>query len=96
MDIGQAPIGAIVAEGQFFVVDPKQVKNGGMEIVAIGFVFNGSPGPFVAFTVSESGLEARASHPGDESTAVVIAPNAALAERYPPKFPGPNQQGCFQ
>src|SRR6266581_2664849 len=35
MDIREAPVAAVVAVGQFFMVDAEQVKNRGVQIVAI-------------------------------------------------------------
>lgn len=43
MDVGQAAINAAVAEGQFLVVDPEQMKKGGVKIVAGGGAGGGFP-----------------------------------------------------
>ena len=39
VDIGQAEVSALVFEGQSFVVDTQQVKNGRMEIMYVYAVF---------------------------------------------------------
>ena len=92
MDIGEAAVGAVIAEGQFFVIDAEQMENGGVQIVTIRFVFDCAPGPFVTLTISNSRLESRAGHPGNEGAAVMIAANAALAKGHAAKFGRPNQK----
>src|SRR5215472_5268518 len=41
VDVGQAPIDAIMAEGQFLVVDAELMQNGGVQIIAISGVNRG-------------------------------------------------------
>src|SRR6266853_1218946 len=48
VDIREAPVAAIVAVDQLFVVDAQQVKNRGVQIVAIGLPRHRLPGPLVA------------------------------------------------
>ena len=48
VDVGQAAVDAVVAEGELGVIDAQQVKDGGVEVVAIGDVVDGLVRPFVA------------------------------------------------
>src|SRR5207237_1320564 len=94
--IGQAAVSAVVAEGQFFVIDAEQMENGCVQVVAVRFVFEGTPRPLITFAVRKSRLETRASHPGYKCAAVVIAANAALAEGHAAEFGCPNQQSILK
>src|SRR5438128_1039504 len=64
--VGQAPVGAVVTEGEPLVVDAEEVQEGCVEIVAVGFSRLSLPGPFVALAVGDAALDARAGHPRDE------------------------------
>ena len=48
VDVGEAAVDAPVAEGELFVVNSQQVKDGGVEVVVGGDVTLGFPGPFIA------------------------------------------------
>src|ERR1051325_522446 len=84
-----------MAKDQFFVIDPKQMQNRGMEIVAIGW-FERFPGPFVGLAIAGSALDARARQPSGKCAAVVVASSAALAEGHPPKLGGPNHERILE
>ncbi len=43
MDVGKAAVDAVVAEGEFLVVDSKEMQDGGMHVVTVGLVFDGAP-----------------------------------------------------
>src|SRR5437588_12879047 len=76
VDVGEAAVYAVVAEGQLFVVDAEQVENGGVEVVAVGRRYS-FPGPLIAFTVGDATLDACSGKPGDERAAIVVAARAA-------------------
>src|SRR3977135_4220797 len=59
VDVGEAAVDAVVAEGEFFVVDAQEVEDGGVDVVAVGG-FYGFVGPFVAFAGSDAALDAAA------------------------------------
>src|SRR6267143_319856 len=63
MDVRESPVAAIVAVGQFFMVDTEQVKNRGMQVVTIGLARNRLPGPLVALAVGDAAFDARAGQP---------------------------------
>ncbi len=62
VDIGQAAVDAVVADGQSFVVDAEQMQDGGEHVVAacIGFAF---PTPTIALAVRASALGPGAAPP---------------------------------
>src|SRR3954462_14051356 len=90
--IRQATICAIAPEGEFFVVDPKQVQNGGVEIIIGGGIVGSFPGPFIALAVSSPGLHSRARHPSNKGAAIMIATIAALGERHAAEFSCPQEK----
>ena len=52
VNVGQAAVDAVVAERELGVVDPHQVQDRGVEVVAVGLARGGPPGPGVALAVS--------------------------------------------
>src|SRR6266403_1749161 len=66
MDVGEAPVGAVVTEGEFLVIDSQQVQHRGMEIVSGRGRRCGFPGPLIAFAPSHAAFSATAGHPADE------------------------------
>ena len=91
VDIGQAAVDAVVANGQSFVVDAEQMQDGGEHVVAActGFAF---PTPTIALAVRASALGPAAGQPRDKRPAVVIAPGLSLAEWHSAKLGGPNNE----
>src|SRR5579883_3023826 len=63
VDVGQAAVDAVVAEGQSGVVDPQQVQRGGVEVVAVGRVLDGPVRPLVAGPARDAPLNAAAGQP---------------------------------
>ena len=90
--IRDSPVDAVVAEGQFFVVDAHEVEDGGVDVVAEGFAFGGAPRPRVAFAVGGAGLHARTGEPRDRCSLVVVAASGPLGEGVPAKLGAPDQQ----
>src|SRR2546429_252112 len=64
--IGQTPVGAVVAEGQFLVIDAEQVQHRRMKVVGRGGILGGLPGPLVALAVGHAAFDAASSHPTDK------------------------------
>src|SRR5437773_11795683 len=54
--VGQPAVGAVVADGEPFVVDAEQVQDGGVDVVTIDLALAGPPGPFVALAVGDARL----------------------------------------
>ena len=63
MDVGETAIGAVMAKGEFFVIDSQEVEDGCVEIVAIGPAGGCFPRPFVALAVSNPPFDACAGEP---------------------------------
>ncbi len=51
VNVGQAAVDAVVAEREPGVVDPHQVQDRGVQVVAVGLACGGPPGPGVALAV---------------------------------------------
>ncbi len=96
MDVGEAAIDAVVAVGEAGVVDAEEVQDGGVEVVTVGFAFDGLIAEFVAKTVGGTGLHSCAGEPGDEGAAVVIAAGFALGEGHAAELGGPDDEGVFE
>src|ERR1700738_5275441 len=82
MDVGQAAVGAVMAEGQAFVIDAQKVQDRGVQIVTIQRL-DGAPAPLVAFAGRGAPFDTGAGEPGDGGAAVVIASFGALGEGLP-------------
>src|SRR5258706_15969685 len=96
MYVSEAAIGPVVADGKFLMIDSEQVEDRGMEIVAVGSTGFRLPGPFIAFTIRHSTLDAGARKPRNRRSAVVIAARIPLAERHSPEFGGPDDERVFK
>ena len=73
MDIGQAVVAALVAEGEAFVVDAELVQEGRVEVVDGDLVADDRVAEVVGFAVDQAGLEAAAGDQGGEAVGVVVA-----------------------
>src|SRR5262245_34777308 len=73
MHIRQSSINAIVTESEAGVIDTEQVKHGGVQVVAVGWMFYGAVGPFVAFAGGDAAADDAAGQPAREGVRVVIA-----------------------
>src|SRR5439155_1273364 len=96
VNIGEAAVAAVMAEGELFVIDAEQVQNGGMEVIAVGFSGLGSPRPFVALAVSRTAFDAGAGQPGNECAAVMVPASGALGEGHPAELGAPDEQRVFE
>lgn len=66
MHVGQSAIGTVVVIGQARVVDAEQMQGGGMQIVAVGWRFNGFESEFVGGSVADSALDTAAGKPVEQ------------------------------
>ena len=96
VDVGEAKVATGVAEGKFFVVQAKQVQDGGVEVVHVEFVFNGLISPFVGGAVGIAGTNAAAGQPNGESLRIVIAPVVVLREGSASEFAAPPDEGVLE
>ena len=96
VDVGEAAVDAVLADGEAFVIDTHEVEDGGVEVVAVGGALEGLVAPFVALSVRGTSLNARAEHPGDEGSAVVVATVAALREGGAAELGSPNEESVVE
>ena len=99
MDISEAEVAALAAEGEAFMVDAELVKNGGVEIVDVNLVLNGVKAELVGGTVGEAGLHSTAGHPHCEAVRVMITTpgfSPHLRHRCPAKFTAPDDEGIVK
>ena len=99
MDIGEAEVAALAAEGEPFVVDAELVKNGGVEIVDVNLVLNGVIAELVGGTVGEARLHSTAGHPHCEAVRVMITTPGFphhLSDRGAAKFAAPDDKGIVK
>ena len=99
MDIGEAEVATLAAEGEAFVVDPELVKNGGVEIVDVNFILGGVIAEVIGGTVGKAGLHSSTGHPHCEAVRVMItAPGFPhhLSDRGATKFAAPDDKGIVK
>ena len=63
MYIGEPVIAALVAVGEFFMVDAEEVEDGGIEIVDVDRVLGDVVAPIVGLTVCDAAFYSTAGHP---------------------------------
>ena len=59
MDVGEAEVAALEAEGQLLVVEAEQVQDRGVEVVDVDAVFDGAEAEFVGLAEDGAGLRRR-------------------------------------
>ena len=96
VDVGEAHVSRRKAKGAFGVVDAKEVKHGGVEVVDLHFVFDGFVSPFVGRTVGHPGFYAAAGEPSGEAEGVVVAAIPSLSEGCSAEFTGPDDEGLLE
>ena len=96
-DAGQALVESSVVVGKFFVIQPHEVENGGVQVTDVVSVDDGFVAEFVSFAVVGSGFDAGTGHPIGKSLGVVVASAvAALVYRLPSKFAAPDDEGFLK
>ena len=74
MHIGEAEVSSLVAVGQAFMVNPHEMKEGGMEIMHMHFVVADDVGAeVIGCSVDQAALDAAPGHPDRETCRVMIA-----------------------
>ena len=63
MYVSKAISASFMLEGQVFVVDPHQVKQGSLEVMNVNRVSDDVVTKIIGFTVSCAGFDASAGHP---------------------------------
>ena len=91
MHVCKTPINAVVPESQPIVSNPKQVKNGRVDVVDRGWVITilWLEAPFIAQPMSHTPTNAGPTKPVGEAEGIVISPLASLRTRHSAKFSRP-------
>ena len=95
-DIGEAEVAAGVVVGELFVIEPEEVQEGGVEIVHVDAVGDGSVADFIGCAVGVAGLGATAGKPGGEAARVVIAAILALRKGSASELSAPPDESVFE
>ncbi len=96
MDIGQPIVAARMAEGQPFVIEAEQVKEGGVQVVHVHLVDGGFEAELVGFPVRHASLHSATSHPHRKSMMVMITTILIFRGWGPAKFTTPDDQRVVQ
>src|SRR5262245_25571038 len=72
-DVGQAEVAALVADGQFLVVDAQQAQHGRVQVVDLDDVLDGVVAQLVGGAVGGPGLDAAAGQPHRKALHVMVA-----------------------
>ena len=100
--IGEAIPAALVFVGESFVVDAKQVQQGGLKVMDVNGVLGGVHTKGVAGTIGDARPHAAAGHPSREGVRVMIAApllavfHVALQKGRAAKFTAPNDERVIQ
>lgn len=81
VDVGEAEVPSLEAEGEFFVVDAECVEDGGVEVVDMDGVFDNVVAEVIGLAVDDAGLDAAACHPDGEASGVVVSAVVGFGER---------------
>ena len=73
MNIGEAELAALEAEGEAFVIDAHEVHDRRLEIVDVDFVLHGVETELIALAIAHAGLHTAACHPDREGIRMMIA-----------------------
>jgi hypothetical protein len=71
-DVGEAHVAAVVEVGEFGVVEPEQVEDGGMEIVHLLGLVDGFEAVFIGGADDGAAFDAAAGEPDGEALRVVV------------------------
>jgi hypothetical protein len=97
VDVGEAEVAALGAEGELGVVEAEEVKDGGVEVVHVDGIFGDVEAEVVGGAVGEAFFDAAAGHPDGEGTVVVIAAVVgALRHGGAAEFAAPDDESVFE
>ena len=95
--IGEAEIATGIAVSQLFVIKPHQVKDGGMKVMDVDFVFDRFETEVIGCAVRSPLLYAGAEHPNGVGVRVVVTPESALlVGRHAAEFRRPKDKRVLQ
>ena len=98
MDVRQSTIETVLAVGQSFVVDTKQVKDSCVEVMDRDFVRDGFVSKLIRLTERKRGFDSCTSKPCREPLDVVVSPGCfgSLHRGHPAELGTPDNQGILQ
>ena len=96
MDVGQSEIASRVAIRQAFVIQSHQMEDGGVEVVHVNSILDGSESEYVGGSKTETRFDPATRHPDGEPVVVVVASLLALGSRCASKFATPQNQGFIE
>ncbi len=96
MDIGESAVDAVVAVGEPRVVDPHQMQDRRVEVIAIGLPIRRPPGPGIALAVCGPLLDAGTGEPGHRRATVVVPAGRALGKWLAAELGAEDDQGIIQ
>jgi hypothetical protein len=101
MNIGEPVVAALEFEGELFVIDAEEVKNGGVEVVDAHGIFGDVVRVVIGFADRLAGFNAASGKPHREAARVVVAAKAggsevALAVNSAAKFPAPDYESLVE
>ena len=100
MDVREAKLSALIAEGQSFVVDATKVHDGRLMIMNMDGVFGNIPSKVIGCAMHMATLHPTARHPEAKGSAKMVTPVRfalwALTKGSSAKFPSPNHQCIVQ
>ena len=91
-NIRQSAVTAFKQVGQFFVVDAEQCEHGGVQVVDVDFVFDGSEAEFVGRADDLATANATAREPCRVAVGIVVAALIALHHGRAAEFTGPGDE----
>src|SRR5258705_1110112 len=90
MNIGQTALDAVVIIAEPFVIEPKQMEQGGVKVVNGGDILHRFITKVVGGPVAEPALHAGAGKPNGEAMWIMVAPVGAFLEcRHPTELDDP-------
>ena len=102
MNVGEAEASALVAVGQFGVIDSAEVEDGGLHVVHVDGVLGDVPSEFIGLPVGRSGFDPAPRHDPTVGSSEVVASGrllgvagAVLTKGGASEFASPNDEGVF-
>ena len=96
VDVGEAPVDAVVAICEARVIDAEKVQHGGVGVVAVSGMLGYFVRPFIARSEAHATLETASREPIGECEWIVIAALTALAAGHASEFSGPMDDGVVE
>src|SRR4051812_9097110 len=102
VNVGEPEVAALEPVGELFVIEAKQMENGGLQIVDMNFVAGNGKPEFVGFAIHEPVLHAAPGEEHGEAVGIMVAAKnfagggAAFAEGCASEFATPHDEGIIE